>query len=409
MKKKLITFISLISALILLFTACTQNETANGNSDIEDTSSSDTAAEKPTEQSGDTPYWKLQCRTIKEREDIHFDLGSNFDIALSFSKDWVLSAIDGGYDIKRDTKTIGSIVKGSAESAEWSVEKSYSKANNPSFSVKKIIEKKTSGDTTDYRYRFEYNCKTNGTPVILSMCIDYTELDGNAADRLYTSAKISSITTVQDKSLSDLDNKSSLILGNSFIGSSDIGTILDEMFTSNGKPCSFYAISQGYATVKTYATDPERLADIKSGHYKAVFICGFYSDDEADHLATLEKACKESNTKLIIFPAHNEFERSINAARNKCPTLDFLDWRGELEMLIDSGVNKWDLCVNDQHKHSTPLAGLVGAHMIYRAIYGEIPSLDGISSVNINNAKTILGDYLTTGHVDFDYEIIKFN
>lgn len=409
MKKKLITFISLISALILLFTACTQNETANGNSDIEDTSSSDTAAEKPTEQSGDTPYWKLQCRTIKEREDIHFDLGSSFDIALSFSKDWVLSEIDGGYDIKRDTKTIGSIVKGSAENAEWSVEKSYSKANNPSFSVKKIIEKKTSGDTADYRYRFEYNCKTNGTPVILSMCIDYTELDGNAADRLYTSAKISSITTVQDKSLSDLDNKSSLILGNSFIGSSDIGTILDEMFTSNSKPCSFYAISQGYATVKTYATDPERLADIKSGHYKAVFICGFYSDDEAGHLATLEKACKESNTKLIIFPAHNEFERSINAARNKCPTLDFLDWRGELEMLIDSGVDKWDLCVNDQHKHSTPLAGLVGAHMIYRAIYGEIPSLDGISSVNINNAKTILGDYLTTGHVDFDYEIIKFN
>ena len=78
-------------------------------------------------------------------------------------------------------------------------------------------------------------------------------------------------------------------------------------------------------------------------------------------------------------------------------------------MLIESGVDKWKLCVDDAHKHSTPLAGLVGAHMIYRAIYGEIPSLDGIYSVNINNAKNILGDYLTTGHIDFDYEIIKFN
>ena len=409
MKKKLITFVSLISALILLFTACTQSETANGNSDIEDTSSSDTATEKSTEQSGDTPYWKLQCRTIKEREDIHFDLGSNFDIALSFSKDWILSAIDGGYDIKRDTKTIGSIIKGSAESAEWSVEKSYSKTNNPSFSVKKIIEKKASGDTTDYRYRFEYNCKTNGTPVILSMCIDYTELDGNAADRLYTSAKISSITTVQDKSLSDLDGKVSLILGNSFISSSEIGYILDEMIFSNNNICGFEAISQGYATVETYATNPEMISNIESGDYKAVLICGFYSDGEITHLKTLEKACQKSNTKLIIFPAHNESEKSINAARNACPTLEFLDWKGELDMLIDSGVDKWKLCVDDAHKHSTPLAGLVGAHMIYRAIYGEIPSLDGIFSVDINNAKTILGDYLTTGHVDFDYEIIKFN
>ena len=405
MKKRLISIISLVCAIILSLSSCTQAENTDNTNAPTDT----TATEKPTENNADTPYWKLECRTIKDREDLHFDLGSNFDISLSFSKDWELVANGSGYDIKYNEKTIGNISKGSAESPEWTLEKSYSKVNNPSFTAKKFIEKKSTDGNTAYRYRFEYDCKINETPVILSMCIDYTELDANAADRLYTSSKISSITTVKSKSLSDLDGKVSLILGNSFISSSSIGYILDEMIFSNNNICGFEAISQGYATVETYATNPEMLSNIESGDYKAVLICGFYSDGEITHLKTLEKACQKSNTKLIIFPAHNESEKSINAARNACPTLEFLDWKGELDMLIESGVDKWKLCVDDAHKHSTPLAGLVGAHMIYRAIYGEIPSLDGIYSVSISDAKNILGDYLTTGCVDFDYEIIKFN
>ena len=96
-------------------------------------------------------------------------------------------------------------------------------------------------------------------------------------------------------------------------------------------------------------------------------------------------------------------------ARNKCPNLKFLDWRGELNMLIDSGVDKWDLCWNDQHLHSTEYAGLIGAHMIYRAIYGEIPNVDGMYSINIDEAKNMFGDYLTTGCVKVDYEVVKFN
>jgi hypothetical protein len=150
------------------------------------------------------------------------------------------------------------------------------------------------------------------------------------------------------------------------------------------------------------------MNSIERGDYDAVFICGFYANVEANHLATLEEACKKSDTELIIFPAHNEFEGPITAARNKCPKLKFLDWKGELDMLIESGVDKWELCYNDEHLHSTEYAGLIGAHMIYRAMYGEMPSIDSMSSIDVGRAKALFGDYLTSGCVELEYEVLTF-
>ncbi len=50
--------------------------------------------------------------------------------------------------------------------------------------------------------------------------------------------------------------------------------------------------------------------------------------------------------------------------------------------LLDFGVDKWDMCIDDYHKHSKPLAGYVGAHMICRAVYGEAPKNDPPLSVS---------------------------
>lgn len=75
-----------------------------------------------------------------------------------------------------------------------------------------------------------------------------------------------------------------------------------------------------------------------------------------------------------------------------------MDWKQEINSLIDDGINKWAFCIDDQHEHSTPLAGYVGAHMIYRAIYGELPTLDhGCSYVSTTQIKQLLGNYLKTG------------
>ena len=406
MKTKFIKLIGIICAIACLASSCTQSDT---NTDTEiDTQPTESASESVVEAT-EEPYWKLECRTIKSKEDIHFDLGSNYNLVLSFSKDWSLEKIDGGYDIKREGNGIGKISLSKLESAEWIVVDDFSRTLNSTLTVKKFIEKRGEGEAAEYRYRFEYTCTPEKTPILVSLCLNYVELDANAADRLYKQSSISSPTTVQSGMLSSVKDGNYLILGNSFISSSDIGSILADMMYINNKSANFNAVSRGYAQVGTYTSDSSMMSSIESGNYDAVFICGFYANAEANNLVLLEDACKKSNTELIIFPAHNEFDDPIKMARNKCPNLKFLDWRGELNMLIDSGVDKWDLCWDDAHLHSTEYAGLVGAHMIYRAIYGEIPNTDGINAIDMTKAKNILGDYLTTGCVKVDYEVIKFN
>lgn len=415
MRVKTILLILLVLACVLTSTSCTQTD-KNDKNDKNDATESDTTpteavTETVAETSGDTPYWELSCRTIKERADIHFDLGSNYNIALSFSKDWVLEKSSDGssFDIKRDGNVIGKLSKGDLTSDEWKEEKKFSRTVDPTLTIKKFIEKKGEGSEAEYRYRFEYNCTPTATPVVLSLSLNYVELDANAADRLYKSAQLSAPTTVTDGMLSGVKDGNYLILGNSFIGSSNIGELLSDMFSLNNKNVSFNAVSRGYAQVGTYTSDASVMSSIESGAYDAVFICGFYANAEADNLVILEKACKKSNTELIIFPAHNEFKDPIKLARNKCPELKFLDWKGELDMLISSGVDKWQLCWDDEHLHSTEYAGLIGAHMIYRAIYGEIPTIDGMYSINVDSAKALFGEYLTSGCVPVDYEIVKFN
>ena len=72
----------------------------------------------------------------------------------------------------------------------------------------------------------------------------------------------------------------------------------------------------------------------------------------------------------------------------------------EINSLIKAGRDKWDFCINDAHLHSTPLAGYVGAHMIYRAIYGEVPQGDMTSSISYKEIKNVLGDYVKTANPD---------
>ena len=412
MKKNFIKLMCLLCAFACIACSCTQAD--NGESTESSTEYTETVADKTTDNSNentDIPYWKLSCRTIKERSNLHFDIGSNYDISLSFAKDWKLENSSDGtfFNIVRDGNVIGKLSKGTFEDSEWVEEDKFARTLDPTLSVKKFIEKKGEGSAAEYRYRFEYTCTPTATPVVLSLCLNYVELDANAADRLYKSPAISAATTVSSGMLSNVKDGNYLILGNSFIGSSNIGTLLREMFALNNKNVSFNAVSRGYAQVGTYTSDTAMMSSIEGGQYDAVFICGFYANAEANNLVTLEKACKKSDTELIIFPAHNEFEDPIKTARNKCPDLKFLNWKGELDMLIASGVDKWQLCVNDAHLHSTEYAGLIGAHMMYRAIYGEIPTVEGMSSINVDVAKSLFGEYLTTGCVPVDYEVIKLN
>ncbi len=191
--------------------------------------------------------------------------------------------------------------------------------------------------------------------------------------------------------------RSIIILGNSFVGSSAVGRILSEMLEVNGKDCRVRAVSRGYAQVGTYTDDAAMMADIGNGYYDAVFICGFYGDEQIENLGILKRVCEKSNTVLVIFPAHNENAGLVSDAAVRYPTLTLLNWKAEIDRLIKDGVDRWDMYVNDAHRHSTPLAGYVGAHMIYRAMYGTMPFMPISSELSQLDVDEKLGDYAYVG------------
>ena len=169
-----------------------------------------------------------------------------------------------------------------------------------------------------------------------------------------------------------------LILGNSFIYSSRIGAILSSLFEAGGKDYTVNAVSKGYASVVRYVTDihygSEIKNEIREGRYIAVFLCGFYSEDDVLALPEMVEVCREGDTPLTLLPAHNENKTlwKKGAAENNLPVLP---WQSEIDALMDEGLaDFFDFCIDDAHFHSTPLAGYVGASMIYRAVCGELPN-----------------------------------
>ena len=122
-------------------------------------------------------------------------------------------------------------------------------------------------------------------------------------------------------------------------------------------------------------------------------MCGFYGDMNHE-LGIIKRACEKSGTKLIIFPAHNENSGMVTKAMEAYPDLLCINWKREIEQLIVEGRSKWDFCYDDEHLHSTPLAGYVGAMMIWRAIWGEMPAVE-VEDIPQDYYDSILGSYLT--------------
>lgn len=188
------------------------------------------------------------------------------------------------------------------------------------------------------------------------------------------------------------DSKTILILGNSFVGSSQIGAFLNDILTQRNTSMTCQAISRGYATVQTYTSDTALMESIAAGEYCYVFQCGFYTYPDATALQKMVTACKESNTGLVIFPAHNEQTGVINIATG----VPILNWKNEINAIIDRGVAYEEFCMNDAHQHSTPLAGYVGAALIYQAIFKDVPPVLSQAPLTTQEVEQILGFYANT-------------
>ncbi len=196
--------------------------------------------------------------------------------------------------------------------------------------------------------------------------------------------------------LSHIPDGNIAVFGNSFIGTSQICQIFNELSSDNGQTRKLIDYQADYYWLLNYVS----ASQLKSEGYSAVLLCGFYSSEILNDLADVYSNFVEAGIEIIIFPAHNENRMLLNTVAIRYPELYIMDWKAEIDMLINSGIDRWDMCIDDAHDHSTPLAGYVGAHMVYRAIYGEIPDSTQLNKyITYDYLKSILGDYVETGIV----------
>ena len=321
---------------------------------------------------------------------------SSIALMMKFYLNWEhVEDGEGGYLLMSNGKEIGHLMSGAAEDvADWKT--IYQKDGNPKrLDVTEYLERYGTGETLRFRHRFCYRFMECGKEQLITLTINYGEINEYLQKELRENVMHREhCSDPMYGALAHLQDKPLLVLGNSFIPSSSIVYIYNDIAQSSGKNQVMYGQSRGY--VGTYARDTELMNRIANGEWGAVFICGFYNI-VIDELGVIKRACEKSGTELIIFPAHNESDVMIDQARGAYPDLFCINWKREVDQLINEGRSRWDFCVDDGHMHSTPLAGYVGAMMIWRAIYGEMPDVKLTKTSAVLNqewADSILGEYL---------------
>ncbi len=301
----------------------------------------------------------------------------------------------GGYTLLEGDREVGSVVTGNVSLSETERLLRSETAERDGLQIRYQLIADTAVADVNERYFHRFVFGYEGAPDVsrtVTVTVAYEAISEAVLEKLVEQTTL--LDNYSDPMmgvLKSLPGKPILILGNSFIGSSNIGEILQSMCRAGHKTRhEIVAVSRGYAEVSSSWSD--YLTPMRSGNYAAVFMCGFYGADDIPALQQYKDACDASDTPLVIFPAHNE--STAGQAAKAYPDLLYLNWKGEIDRLLRTGIKLADFCIDDAHKHSTPLAGYVGAQMIYRAIYGEIPKPG-----SYGHLAEQLGDYANTGRI----------
>ena len=349
----------------------------------------------PTE---DSKYEKFDNKGSIEHTKNNFGLnGAKAVLNLDYGKRWTLTKSNGVYIIEDGNVEIGRLYPGVAPDLDdWKTVKSEVKKADGT-TTHMFIEKYGSGVTLRFRYRFFFERVVSGQANNYTLTLDYTKIKGWTAQRIMNYSKIENVYTEPNYGmLSNLKNKHVYFVGNSFIGYSDIPNILKEMSQRNGQNLRVSWKWIPNSRISHFIKDSEIMDALKSGKYDALFLCGMYSTDDVADIDAIVKACNASGTQIVLFPAHNENAAAIEMMRNKLPSLKIIDWKGEIEALITEGRSFWSFCYNDGPRHSNEIGGYVGAHMIYRAIYGKNPTAQMSQYVKQSDVNRVLGKYVTS-------------
>ncbi|MBR3837794.1 MAG: hypothetical protein IKJ74_06585 [Clostridia bacterium] len=300
-------------------------------------------------------YRSIPCRAVKEGEWAPvriLDQATLGQVEIKLPGDWTLEQADRRkFRILRQGIEIGALTMDPLPSpeAEFAVKTAYNKSNVRC--RQNVAWTETDGD---YDRGLAFSCRQNNKKMEFFIRVDYKELNEEAVQIIADSPKITEDGRAIPKMGETNAARKILILGNSFVGTSKIGAILEDMLISGNTGVEVDAVSIGMANVTTFAERSDICGRIQSGTYSHVFLCGFYSDDVLEDLNMIRGVCHISKTALVVFPAHNEKTATVRNALAQYSGLFCLDWKGKINELLEAGVAEKEMCINDSHKHSTP-------------------------------------------------------
>jgi hypothetical protein len=180
-----------------------------------------------------------------------------------------------------------------------------------------------------------------------------------------------------------------LILGNSFVASSNIKYILDTLNSENKQKLEVTGESVGFYSVTKYYIHLADYPLITDGYYDVIFLCGIFGAEDYVNVEKFVQEIKNTKTKVVLFPAENEYPLGIEQAFKDNKSIGLAYWLKATNTLYQKGFSKLDLCINDEYMHTNQLGGYLGASMIYSYLFQKKPS-DTISDFMINNFSDLI-------------------
>lgn len=400
------TVLSLILVLLMLLSAvgCQTAPVETEPPDTAVTEMVETEPEtepEPPETEPPLDYRTIPCREVEAWRLVGITLvGMNKTVTVNLPVSWSLEKFDNStYILLCDGNDIGDIRLGEPSRALAVESSSTYFSKDKSVELCAQIRRVREGNGEGFRRLLGFFYTEGSTEHCFYIQVDYEQLDEAAVKHMGASIGRGERSDVPSVSLAGgNDSKKILIAGNSFVRTSAVGTFFTQFVENGDQPYEVEWISTSSVTVVHYLQE-EWLSRFRAGEFHAVVMCGLYYEANARDLIWLVNACLASDTTLIMFPAYNEKNQFVSLAQELYPGLNVLHWKNEIQSFIDNGVSKWDLCVDDSYLHSKPLAGYIGAHMLYVTLFGEIPpEYEGKTPLDMETIRQKLGDsYVHTG------------
>lgn len=209
-----------------------------------------------------------------------------------------------------------------------------------------------------------------------------------------------------------------LILGNSFINSSNVGFYISKLASEKLQNIEVTAISTGFYDITQYYNDIINDTNVKNGnvsksntksksssnnidnsnyiqkikenYFDVIFLSGAYNYADASSLTKLLNFVENLKTKIVIFPADNENTSVLNSAMINNTNADLANWNYTIDLLKNDGFTKENLCNIDSFLHTNYLGGFVGACSIYSYLYNEKPESIPSENYLLNNLSNLI-------------------